>query len=142
VEAGDGEAEAQEKAERRAQALCGPRCLAELLRRRGETVSVETLAKEMQTDEDGTSLQGLTQAARKRGYKGEGLALTQQGLARQSLPVVTLIAPGHYVLVEALSSTGVRVWDPNALAQGKEATQSYDLATWGKVWDGYAVALR
>ena len=50
--------------ERREQALCGPECLAELLRRQGKTADVHALADAMKTGADGTSLQSLAEAAK------------------------------------------------------------------------------
>jgi ABC-type bacteriocin/lantibiotic exporter with double-glycine peptidase domain len=114
----------RDKEARRVAALCGPKCLAELLRRRTQIVTVETLAREMKTDEEGTRLLALRDSARKRGFAGaEGVRLTQAGLKAQKLPLIALIVPGHFVLVDQVSEKDVMFWDP---ALGKSRSVSWE----------------
>lgn len=122
--------------------LCGPECLAEMLRRRGAAADVHGLAREMGTSERGTTLSALAGAAQKRGWHAEGLALTPKGLAAQRLPVIALIEPGHYVLVEAVTPSQVTVWDPDARGVGKSDRQTVPAARWQRLWAGTALALR
>ena len=132
---------AHQKAKLREASLCGPECLSELLRRRGERASVHALAAEMHTSDQGTSLEALADAARTHGYSAQGLALTQKGLAEQTLPVIALIAPGHYLLVEAVAPAAVTAWDPDAHGQGKGDARTLPLADWQRRWHGIALAL-
>jgi hypothetical protein len=147
-------AQARDKARRRDASLCAPECLAELVRRQGSkgnaggATSVKSLASEMKTDEDGTTLSGLRASARKHGFPGaRGLALTWEGLKKQKLPLIALVAPRHFVLVEQVSeSGGVRVWDPDGGgATGRAATRSYSREQWRQAWSegggGVALAL-
>src|SRR5260221_3603495 len=92
-----------EKARQREESLCGPKCLAELLRRAGKPADVHALANEMQTSEEGTSLQQWAKAAAKRGIPATGVALTVKGLQQQTFPLLALIQPGHFVLVDRVT---------------------------------------
>ena len=129
--------------------LCGPECLAELMRRRGgEAVTpdlvpdvVHRLAREMATGEHGTSLAALAAAADRHGFRARGLALTQKGLIAQRLPVIALVAPGHYVLVEAAAPGGVTLWDPDAHGTGRSGREIVPLAGWQHRWQGVTLAL-
>ncbi len=125
----------------RESSLCGPECLAELLRRRGETPDVHALAQAMGTSERGTTLSALAGAARAHGFPAQGLALTPKGLAAQTLPVIALVAPGHYVLVEAVTPSRVTVWDPDARGVGHADRRTVPQAVWGRMWQGVALAL-
>jgi TolA-binding protein len=141
-------ASAREEAGEREAAKCGPECLAELLRRRqGEAASVtpdevEALAREMGTDRRGTTLKALAGAARKRGFRPRGLQLTWEGLRKQRLPLLALLQPAHFVLVDELTPGSVRVWDPDGAGTGRPSTRSYYRETWQEVWQGVALALR
>lgn len=134
-------AQKRQSARMREASLCGPECLAELLRRRGEAADVHALATEMGTGERGTSLAALAETARKHGFHAQGLALTQKGLGGQRLPLVALIAPGHYVVVEAVTPSQVTVWDPDARGLGKGGRRACALAPWSRAWRGTALAL-
>jgi len=146
-----GAARRHQAARQREASLCGPECLAELLRRRGEAADapgnqvhgdlVHGLAREMGTSENGTALFALAAAAQKHGFQPRGLALTQKGLAGQRLPVIALVEPGHYVLVEAATPGGVTVWDPDALGVGKGARRAVPRADWQRGWHGITLAL-
>lgn len=134
-------AQRHQSAREREASLCGPACLAELLRRRGETADVHGLATEMGTGERGTTLAGLADAAQKHGFRPQGLALTQKGLGEQRLPVIALVTPGHYVLVESVSAQSVTVWDPDARGLGRGGPRVYPVAEWSRAWRGTALAL-
>ena len=59
--------------------------------------------------------------------------MTMAGLRSQKLPVVALVAPGHFVLVEAMDEKdgGVRLWDPQS---GAGAAKQVSGAEWPKLW--------
>jgi hypothetical protein len=98
--------------ERRAQALCGPQCVAELLRRRGKTAGVEQLARSMGTSETGTSMLAMQKALRGAGYtRAQGVAVSLKGLEQQKLPLVVLLQPGHYIVLDRLSRDSATVWE-------------------------------
>lgn len=152
----------RETERQRLASLCGPECLAELLKRQGKddagessAVSVERLAQEMKTSPEGTTLAAMADAAQKHGFpEATGYALTAKGLAAQQLPVIVLIAPGHYVLVEKISADGaVTFWDPNGggrqnlpvdslpLEAAQPVTQTVTAAQWEQVWKGITLIL-
>lgn len=132
---------AHQKAQLREASLCGPECLAELLRRRGAAADVHALAAEMGTSDQGTTLSALAAGAQRHGWRARGLALTPKGLGAQPLPLIALTAPGHYVLVEAVSPQAVTVWDPDAWGVGKGGRRAVPAARWGRDWQGVALAL-
>ena len=140
--------------------LCGPECLAELLRRQGRAADapgklvprdpvgqdlVHTLAREMGTSARGTTLAALAAAAGRHGLSAQGLSLTQTGLARTlaapRTSAVALVSPGHYVLVEAAGPGGVTIWDPDGDGQGRGARRTLGLAAWQGLWQGTTLAL-
>ena len=127
--------------EDRAASMCAPKCLSELLRRRGKTVSVEALAKEMKTDENGTSLLALSDAAKKRGFHPQGLKVTEAGLRQQFLPAVAFLGPGHFVLVEKITPSRIYVWDPSTSENGKPSAKDYSLLEWKRSWGGVVLTL-
>ena len=141
---------ADEKARVREESLCGPRCLGELLTRRvsggGYRVSairpvggveVHDLANEMGTSEEGTSVKQWIAAAKKHGIPAKGVSLTAKGLQQQKLPVLALIQPGHFVLVNQVTAAKVRIWDPDV-----QGPVDYATAKWKESWNGEAVLLR
>lgn len=135
-------ARARQEARLREQSLCGPECLAELLRRRGEKVDAHTLAEEMKTSGQGTSLQALAETAKNYGYAANGLSLTQKGLRKQPLPLIALVRPAHYVIVEKVTLRDVTVWDANVAGSGKPSTQRYSIKEWREIWSGVALVLQ
>lgn len=140
-----GTARKHQATRQREASLCGPECLAELLRRRGEAADVHGLAREMGTSERGTALAALAAGAQRHGFMPEGLALTQKGLAEtlaaRRLPVIVLVRPGHYMLVEAATLAGVSVWDPDARGIGRGDHRAIPLTRWQHRWHGVTLAL-
>jgi len=157
-------AQGHQKEQQTEASLCGPECLAELLRRRtftekrrdspprhqihqdsprkaNDDETVKTLSAELKTDENGTSLEALASVARRHGFRPRGLALTQAGLLKQPLPAIALVSPGHYVLVEAANNAAVTTWDPDAQGIGKPAKRSVPVGEWGRMWGGYTLVL-
>lgn len=133
----------QEKRERLA-AMCGPEVVEELLRQNGKTVSVESLAKEMNTDGTGSTFAAMQKAMRNHGFdNAQGVRLTPKGLKQQELPVIALIQPGHFVLVEKIDSNGaITFWDSSerfgsASTQDKKRTAS--AREWQQIWSGTAL---
>ncbi|MCW3055743.1 MAG: apxIB [Chthonomonadales bacterium] len=124
---------------KRSEALCGPECLSELLRRQGRKSDVGALAAEMHTTGEGTNLIALQKTAKRHGLKLEGMALSEKGLSKQKLPLVALIQPGHYVLVEKVAPAQVSVWDPDAKGIGIGGRRTFSTADWAKAWGGVAL---
>jgi len=125
----------------RGASMCGPECLAEMIRRQGGQAQVTRLANEMGTDARGTSLSALSRAAAHHGFATKGLALTMKGLTKEKFPVVALINQSHYVLVESVAPAGVRIWDPDGAGVGHPLTQTVDTNMWTNSWEGVTLAL-
>ena len=127
--------------QKRQQAMCGPEALAELLKRHGgKSATVAELAVEMKTNGDGTSLAEMQKAAKAHGLSTKAVALTQKGLAAQKTPLITLLNPGHFVLVEAVSAKDVTVWDPDAKGIGAGDRRVFGLKDWKGQWSGEALS--
>ena len=131
-----------DKAERRAASMCGPECLVELLRRRGQKADVEALAREMKTDETGTSVLAVAECARKHGLQAQGIMVKPTALVKQPFPAIAFLNPGHFVLVEAATPSEVRVWNPPARNGKVGGPQTYDTTTWRKVWQGVLLSVQ
>ncbi len=77
---------------------------------------IESLAREMKTGADGTTLSALVGTAKLHGFPGaRGVRLSEAGLKKQALPLIALVAPGHFVVVSGVSASGVTVWDAGNL---------------------------
>lgn len=121
-------------------AMCGPECLAELLRRKsGKPADMHALANAMRTSADGTTLANLAEVGAKQGIALKGAELSQEGLAEQKLPVVALIQPGHFVLVESVTPAKIGLWDPDAEGPGHSGRREVAIAEWEKTWSGLAL---
>lgn len=133
---------AREKAQEKAESICGPECLAELLRHHGQHIDVSTLSKELKTTSEGTTLLAMVNTAKKHGLAAQGVSLTKKGISRQPLPLIALVMPGHYVLVEKISNDHITVWDPSGNGLGKSASRTYHWTDWMVRWSGAAMVIR
>ena len=99
----------------------------------------------------------LQEAARRHGYPdAQGVALTAEGLRGQAMPLIALIAPGHYVLVEQVTQAEVTYWDGDllkpppviagvpkrAFVRPISARKTVTTAQWQTLWQGSALALQ
>ncbi len=131
---------ANQLAREREEALCGPECLAEILRRKGDHADGHRLADEMHTDADGTSMLAIAETAKKHGMNAQGYRLTMETLASQKLPVLAML-PDHFVIVDAVSPAGVTIWDPALLHRNQAPVRQISMAEWQKLWHGAVLAL-
>jgi hypothetical protein len=136
------EARKQEKTRQPDLSRCAPECLAELLRRRGEHPNVKALAREMGTNEMGTSLAALARATKKRRMPARGLMVTAAGLRKVPLPCIVLLAPGHFVLLDQIGDAGAQVWDPSAGGIGKPGIAQIKVDAWRRRFQGVVLAVR
>jgi hypothetical protein len=123
----------------RRMAQCGPLCLAEFLRRNGENCDADTLAKELKTSSNGTTMEAMADVAAEYGLKCKGLSLTQKGLEKQPLPLITLVIPGHYVIVEKVTNEAVTIWDPYAKGIDKPGRMIIPIKRWKMMWGKVAL---
>ena len=125
----------------RSRSFCGPKCLAELLKRNGKPADVKELADECKTSLAGTTLASLAKVAGKHGLQVKGVSLTQRGLAEQKLPLVAFVSPGHYVIVDSVTPQQVVIWDPG-MDYSQPSQKTYALADWSKIWAGTAMTVQ
>ncbi|MCA1596468.1 MAG: hypothetical protein LC772_08610 [Chloroflexi bacterium] len=97
------------------------------------------LAREMKTDEWGTTMAALARTAGRHGFKAEGKRVTLKGLLEQKLPLIALVAPGHFVIVERASDQEVTYWNPVGPTDG--VTQTVPVSDWQRMWDGVVLTL-
>jgi hypothetical protein len=100
--------------------------------------TLDSLAKELKTDEFGTTVQAIQKALARRGYKAKGLRLTLPALWNKPLPAVALLKQGHFVLVDRIAEGTVETWDPDAGESGA-AARRYTWPEFEKAWTGSAL---
>lgn len=100
------------------QADCGPRALHLVCQRLGVSASVSDLRKAAGTTGEGTTMAGLTAAAKGVGLKAEGVQVSREALARVEMPALAWVNQDHYVAVLSISGEGESgtavIHDPNA----------------------------
>ena len=134
--------EAREKARNKAMSLCGPECLAELLTRLGKTADASSIASELKTNERGTSLLAMVKTTKKHGLNAKGLRLTDKGLSKQPLPLIALVRPEHYVIVEKVTKKEIQFWDPSGSGLNKPSTRRCSREAWTGAWSGIAMVIQ
>jgi ABC-type bacteriocin/lantibiotic exporter with double-glycine peptidase domain len=95
----------------------------------------------MGATEKGTSLADLAHAAERYGMKARGVRLPVDKLADQKLPLIALIKPGHYVLVDAAGPSTVSYWDPGPRPTLPGSNRRCDYRLWEQMWTGVALCL-
>jgi predicted double-glycine peptidase len=93
-------------------ANCGPIALKIVCQIYGVKTTVEELARLAQTDEEGTTMYGLFQAARAKGLRAAGTRLDFEDLKRIEKPVIVFLKKRkHYVVVMNVTEKGVIIKD-------------------------------
>ena len=95
-------------------AMCGPAALHWLLRAHSPDLplpSIDQIAKMAKTDESGTSLFNLKEAAKRLGFRTSALKVTFDGLKQIRLPALLLLE-GHYVVLRKVRREGIWVVNP------------------------------
>lgn len=88
---------------------CGPMVLNYICMIYGINSTIEELARLAATDETGTSMHGLAQAAEDKGLKTLALTLNFKRLKGMPKPVIAFIGKNHYVVVKSVSETVITV---------------------------------
>jgi len=94
--------------------MCGPAALHWLLKAhfpKESFPSIEQISKMAKTDETGTSLFNLKEAAKKLGVRTSAFEVTFDGLKEIKLPALLLFG-GHYVVVTKVKREGIWVVNP------------------------------
>jgi len=114
---------------------CGPEALKIVCEGFGIPTEIDELAELAGTDQSGTSMYGLKQAAAAKGLHAEGLQADLAYLYNAPKPVIALISGDHYVVVTNVSREQVQFTDPDT---GKFAMAVPDFAA---VWDGFILTI-
>lgn len=124
---------------------CGPACVQEALRRRGIKVSQKKLAKQLKTNEDGTTHEEMARVLRKYDldfWYGEDACLDQLNDAIRDDGATVIIdwmtggdweEDGHYSILERADEHFVYLNNP----EGVGYYGMFDRKRWEKVWFDY-----
>lgn len=113
--------------------LCGPQALHRLLVNKGIESSVEELAQLAGTDETGTTMQGLIDAAESKGITLAGVEAPEP--QQLDTPFIAYVDGNHYLLVTEVTPHLLAVSD-----RGNDPA-SMDFAEFARRWDGKALVL-
>jgi len=120
---------------------CGPRALLLVCQQLGIRTSVEELSKQAGTNTQGTSMEGLTKAAKTVGLRAEGVQVSREALPDQPLPAIAYVNGNHFIVVLKLEGSGdnatATIHDPNAA--GEETIAQEQLL---RLCSGYLLLLR
>ena len=114
---------------------CGPEALAAAFASAHIQVDAAKLAKAAGTDEEGTTMLGLKNAAEALGAKAVGLRLHRKELAdfvREGALVIAFVNKDHYVWVRGIHPQGVVIKDNRPGFRFVESKQ------WNEMWLGIA----
>jgi len=92
---------------------CGPAALATVLQNMGFNVTEHELKVLAGTDETGTSMYGLAQAARSKGLSAAGMRLSIGELRPNMIVHVIKDGTPHYSVVKEVTNESVRLADPS-----------------------------
>ncbi|GMV95134.1 MAG: hypothetical protein AMXMBFR82_49120 [Candidatus Hydrogenedentota bacterium] len=111
--------------------LCGPYALRELLAARNIDASVEQLAQVAGSDEDGTSMLGLIEAA--NGYNVQLSGVQYASVDTLQVPCLAFVNGNHFVYVESVDTDWIKYRDIQ-LGSGRMATRRF-----ASIWNGEAL---
>ena len=90
---------------------CGPAALATVMQNLGINVTQDELAYYAETDETGTSMYGLIQAAHEKGLIVKGLKLAVNQLEKNNIVYLTMNGNGHFSVIKDITDTTVYLAD-------------------------------
>ena len=90
---------------------CGPASLATVLQKMSINVSQDVLAAIAGTDENGTTMYGLAQAAQLSGVFVKGLKLTVNELKPENMAYLNIEGTGHYSVITSVNGSIVYLAD-------------------------------
>lgn len=111
--------------------MCGPESLSLMCEMLGVPTSPAKIAQFAKTDESGTTLKGLADAAHQLGLNAIGMKIDIGKLLRMKQPVIAHVRQNHFVVVEIITDSQLRIFDP------VKSTSIMNPAEFSKIWDGY-----
>ena len=117
---------------------CGAACIASILDYYGTFITVSQIRQYAGTDQQGTSLRGLKEAAEAFGLSARAVRANKDNLPLVQLPAIAHLVLNsglqHYVVIYRLRRSGVEYMDP---ANGKTVSECLDLFL--SKWSGVIV---
>jgi uncharacterized protein len=107
---------------------CGPAALATVLNNIGINATEQELAGLAGTDESGTTMYGLVQAAQIKGVNATGMKLAIHELKKNNIVVLIINGIVHYSVINEITYGGVKLSDPslgNIILSKKEFKKIY-----------------
>ncbi len=92
---------------------CGPATLATVLNNLGINVTEQELATLAGTDENGTTMYGLVQAAKAKGLNAVGMKISVNELKKNNIVFITVNGGPHYSVVREVTADKVLLADPS-----------------------------
>ena len=119
---------------------CGAACLASVAAHYRLQFPIARIRQYAGTDQKGTNLFGLMEAAQKLGFQAKGVKAEVKHLFKLPLPVIAhvVLKNGlhHYVVVYKVTAKTVEVMDP-----GPGEMETYSLAAFEEIWSGALLLL-
>jgi hypothetical protein len=114
---------------------CGPQCLYVICRALGVGTTIEELSRLAHTNDTGTSLEGLAEAARAKGLRAEGIHVPLDTLRRIRKPVIAVSTNHFYLLMGFNGPAAVLLSPPNQIFVMPENKLR-------EAWDGRVLLVR
>ena len=92
---------------------CGPAALATVLQNMGFNSTEQELKVLAGTDTSGTTMHGLSEAAKAKGLSATGMKLSVDDLKPNNIVHITLDGEGHYSVVREVTNESVYLADPS-----------------------------
>ncbi|MBM4241045.1 MAG: C39 family peptidase [Euryarchaeota archaeon] len=92
---------------------CGPAALVTVLNNMGINATEQELMNLAGTDENGTTMYGLAEAAKAKGLKAVGMKLSINDLKPNNIVFITVDGGPHYSVVKEITENRVRLADPS-----------------------------
>lgn len=120
---------------------CGASCLASIAGYYDLKLPVSRIRQIAGTDQKGTNIYGMVEAAEKMGFSAKGVKGDLEALMELPTPVIAHVVKReiiqHYVVIYAISKTnGLKVMDPET---GK--IEIYAIETFQNIWSGVLILL-
>lgn len=115
---------------------CGLACLAMIATYHGLAIDVASLRRRFPITERGMSLKGVMASADGLGLSPRAVKLPLEALGKLHLPAVLHWGMNHFVVLDAVTSKGVRIHDPSF------GTRHFTMAEVSKLFTGVALELR
>jgi predicted double-glycine peptidase len=92
---------------------CGPAALATVLNNLGVHATEQELIVLAGTDTSGTTMHGLSEAAKVKGVNAVGMRLSVDDLRPNNIVHIILDGEGHYSVIREITESGVKLADPS-----------------------------